>query len=871
MLRASNELHEAISVLRDVRTVHPYDVHLGEMIVKYAKELKDEERAHVLFRGVLKDQPKNVPANLAIMDILIEKKSLSELLIFCQDLPIHRLSDPRLVERYAHALIKLDCQRDALRILDEMPAQQRSRNSVKMKLMQVYRGLGNYSAAITVLDDLLFDEPNSSMLLVTKIQILAAQGKITEADELCAKAIKTANDVEKFPYENAKIQNRRGEFHNQLELLEQLVEIRPRYWRAWLDIGTLCLKLGDPRGALKALKNIPVDAVEYTRAAVKIATIWESMGKQQDALILLDEMVSLGVNPNDPMNSKWISADGRTDLLVKYLDLLQQTSRLAEGKHATDTLLASLDMCSQKTLVDMISLGLRIADGRLTFRSVVAILDRQVLELAAASMLLKLAQGILFADELGVFLEQLRERVRISDQFEFDVLAASACSGAGQALKVARANSPCRSSIRNVSLIGKLLLENGRPKLAARYLRLCIRRWPNSAKLCDLLFEAYLQCGSTADCRSLIKQIRFLPSGANVEIYSIKLLISEGLLARAAKICEKRKAQGLRTLAQAQLLQLCLTVGDLQGAETEAKKLQQQWGPSSKMTRHFRVSHLGQLLDEARLYRRAMDVNTFKGVLKEDAIKTYFYPAMKLIEHSIPEITKKQKKESINASAIPKNIFQYWNSEQIPHEVKGVMQSWEGLPGFSYQRFSKLKALEFLRDSFGSRYEKAFLLANNVAEECDFLRLCLIYKYGGIYADADDRCLGQIDELLERPANMILFREPFGAIANNFFCAISGHPVLKIAIDLASTALLDQSKECTWSKTGPGLLTRATALFLSRSARSPNKYNCCILTHMQIRRMVCPHVSMSYKAKRDYWNAEDMHFYPDIRKALLAL
>ena len=39
-----------------------------------------------------------------------------------------------------------------------------------------------------------------------------------------------------------------------------------------------------------------------------------------------------------------------------------------------------------------------------------------------------------------------------------------------------------------------------------------------------------------------------------------------------------------------------------------------------------------------------------------------------------------------------------------------------------------------MRKHFGANHVRAFSLANSVAEECDFLRLCLLYQFGGIYA-----------------------------------------------------------------------------------------------------------------------------------------
>lgn len=63
---------------------------------------------------------------------------------------------------------------------------------------------------------------------------------------------------------------------------------------------------------------------------------------------------------------------------------------------------------------------------------------------------------------------------------------------------------------------------------------------------------------------------------------------------------------------------------------------------------------------------------------------------------------------------------------------------------------------------------RAFKLASHVAEESDFLRLCLLLADGGIYADADDLLTGTPEALLQDGAGLVVFPEPtLGSIENN--------------------------------------------------------------------------------------------------------
>ena len=185
------------------------------------------------------------------------------------------------------------------------------------------------------------------------------------------------------------------------------------------------------------------------------------------------------------------------------------------------------------------------------------------------------------------------------------------------------------------------------------------------------------------------------------------------------------------------------------------------------------------------------------------------------------------------------------------------MNSWRHLPGYRYRRFNRRTAKAFLLEQFDAQHARAFRLANNVAEECDFLRLCLLLAEGGIYADADDKLVGDPDQLRALGRGAIVFREPFGAVMNNLLISRPGHRLFQLAVDMARDSLLARENDNTWSKTGPGLMTRAAAVYIAEAGETASRDRLTILPRYVSQRLVQSHVRLAYKSTPAYWNSND--------------
>lgn len=85
---------------------------------------------------------------------------------------------------------------------------------------------------------------------------------------------------------------------------------------------------------------------------------------------------------------------------------------------------------------------------------------------------------------------------------------------------------------------------------------------------------------------------------------------------------------------------------------------------------------------------------------------------------------------------IPKIIFQtHKKKELIPdyyiENLKNLNKDWD------YRFFDNQDAKKFLREEFGKEFEDKFDYFKSGPHKADLWRLCVLYKYGGCYLDAD--------------------------------------------------------------------------------------------------------------------------------------
>jgi tetratricopeptide (TPR) repeat protein len=277
---------------------------------------------------------------------------------------------------------------------------------------------------------------------------------------------------------------------------------------------------------------------------------------------------------------------------------------------------------------------------------------------------------------------------------------------------------------------------------------------------------------------------------------------------------------------------------------------------------------IGQLLDEYRIDARALADLQF-NVNAEDRLaalalqiraKPDYTPAAICLFMALSEEGRlgEAKPPSANGpipSAIPARIVQYWDQD-MPADVEALCQTWADLnPGLAYRRFSKVEARAYLRDAASPETLTAFERAREPAMKADIFRLAVLAHEGGWYADADDRCLAPFADLAGQGHDLVVAREDVGTLGNNFIGATPGHAAIKAALDEAVEAVNRGDSDIPWLRTGPALLTRAVAVWLSEnlSERLPTLR---VLERHELFERVAIHCAASYKhTKRNWFHA----------------
>lgn len=171
---------------------------------------------------------------------------------------------------------------------------------------------------------------------------------------------------------------------------------------------------------------------------------------------------------------------------------------------------------------------------------------------------------------------------------------------------------------------------------------------------------------------------------------------------------------------------------------------------------------------------------------------------------------------------IPCQITMFWHETKRPDDIEVLMQSWRAQnPAYAWRCFDEPQALSYLNSIYPKPVIQAYQRIKEKPQKADLFRLALLVAEGGVYADADDRCLRPLDDLLLPGARLVLAQELFGCVGNHFIAAQKNHPVLKQALDTVVEALNRGDNEIPWLLSGPGMLTRMLARFLVSQTTSP--------------------------------------------------
>ena len=211
---------------------------------------------------------------------------------------------------------------------------------------------------------------------------------------------------------------------------------------------------------------------------------------------------------------------------------------------------------------------------------------------------------------------------------------------------------------------------------------------------------------------------------------------------------------------------------------------------------------------------------------------------------------------SVAATARRLRMVHFWNSVDVPSDVRGTIDSWQRHhPQLDASLFNTQTAADFINERYGSERGRAFAECRHPAMQADVFRIAFLGEAGGLYADADELCLAPMDAVLAQAANAeiaaIRSGETPNFLHNYFMGSRAGSPTFRRALIMATDAIMlaaqQQRSIDIWHSTGPGLVTRAAGLTLAERFETMDAAEIALVPMQQYRAFTRVHHELAYK------------------------
>ncbi len=116
---------------------------------------------------------------------------------------------------------------------------------------------------------------------------------------------------------------------------------------------------------------------------------------------------------------------------------------------------------------------------------------------------------------------------------------------------------------------------------------------------------------------------------------------------------------------------------------------------------------------------------------------------------------KKKEKFSIN-NDIPKVIYICYKTKNIPNYI--IPNIKKLYPDYEIKLYDDNDCIKFLKDNYGQLYVDIFNFLKDGPIKSDFWRICVLYKYGGIYFDLDVEHFKNLNEIIDNDTDFVTIK-----------------------------------------------------------------------------------------------------------------
>lgn len=173
---------------------------------------------------------------------------------------------------------------------------------------------------------------------------------------------------------------------------------------------------------------------------------------------------------------------------------------------------------------------------------------------------------------------------------------------------------------------------------------------------------------------------------------------------------------------------------------------------------------------------------------------------------------------------IPKTIHQTFEYKNLSSDLQSIVNEWSiENPLFFYKMYDKTEREEFIKENFLPEVYDAYKRIKPGAFKADLWRYCILYKFGGFYADVDTLCFGNLEEFIQKDVDFVapidLFDPNLGTynVANGFIGCIPNHPIMMSCIKrIVKWVELEEFPKYNLDFSGPGCMGKAINEHLGR-------------------------------------------------------
>lgn len=181
---------------------------------------------------------------------------------------------------------------------------------------------------------------------------------------------------------------------------------------------------------------------------------------------------------------------------------------------------------------------------------------------------------------------------------------------------------------------------------------------------------------------------------------------------------------------------------------------------------------------------------------------------------TIPKIVTPRIKEDYTQQ-IPKVIWQTMQTNRVPVVMKNYADSWIDLnPEYEYRFYDDKDVINFFRTDF-PEYLSAYNKLKFGASKADLWRYLIIYKYGGVYADMDCKCIKPLRQWIHPASGFVTQLGINKDICQWLIISVPNNPVFKKAAEITVENLEKNNKKISYK----GFDYNSNKLILSQNTR----------------------------------------------------